>query len=79
MTSMWYANFVLYDFYHFNFFHFTLQDDTMFVKSVSQGYYGRVTLNETGNIVTYIPDLDWSGVDNFTYIVSDGVNEVRKK
>lgn len=49
----------------------------MFVKSVSQASNGNVTLSAQGLYVTYVPHLDWSGVDFFTYEVSDGVNTVK--
>jgi hypothetical protein len=44
--------------------------DTLSVVSVTTPLNGTATLN--GDDVTYSPLLDWSGIDTFTYDVSDG-------
>jgi VCBS repeat-containing protein len=44
--------------------------DTLTVTSVTQGTHGQVFNN--GNDVTYAPDFGFSGLDTFTYTVSDG-------
>lgn len=45
-------------------------DGTISVTSVTQGTKGSVTTN--GTLVTYIPALNTSGADAFTYTISDG-------
>ena len=44
--------------------------DTLTVISVTQGAHGSVINN--GSDVTYTPDPSFSGVDSFTYTISDG-------
>ena len=44
--------------------------DTLTVQSVTQGTNGTVVNN--GTDVTYSPNASWTGVDTFTYTVSDG-------
>ena len=44
--------------------------DSLSVSAVSQGSNGSVVNN--GSDVTYSPDSEWSGVDSFTYTVTDG-------
>ena len=44
--------------------------DPLSVDSVTQGANGSVTNN--GTDVTYSPDAGWTGIDTFTYTVSDG-------
>jgi hypothetical protein len=44
--------------------------DAVSVDSVSQGTNGSVVNN--GTDVSYTPNLDWNGVDTFTYTVADG-------
>ena len=44
--------------------------DVLVVDSVTQGASGSVVNN--GTDVTYTPNLDWNGVDTFTYTASDG-------
>ncbi|WP_108262110.1 Ig-like domain-containing protein [Mangrovicoccus ximenensis] len=41
------------------------------VATISQPVNGTVTLG-TGGVLTYIPDLNFSGTDTFSYFVSDG-------
>ena len=45
-------------------------DDSLIVSAVTQGDKGSVTFTSSG--VTYIPDLNVNGSDDFTYTVSDG-------
>ncbi len=45
--------------------------DTLSVQSVTQGSNGSVTDNGDGT-VTYTPDLDFNGLDSYTYTVTDG-------
>ena len=45
--------------------------DILSVLSVTQGSNGSVTDNGDGT-VTYTPDLDFNGLDSYTYTVSDG-------
>jgi len=44
--------------------------DTLTVNSVTQGHNGTVTNN--GNDVTYTPNPGFTGVDSFSYTISDG-------
>jgi len=44
--------------------------DTLSVQSFSQPTHGLVTAS--GSRLHYVPALDWSGDDSFTYVVSDG-------
>jgi hypothetical protein len=50
-------------------------DDPLFIKSVTFGLHGNVTISDNADTVTYTPYYDYSGWDNFTYVVSDGTNE----
>ncbi len=49
--------------------------DASGVDSVTQGANGSVVNN--GTDVTYTPNSGWSGVDTFTYTVTDGNGGVR--
>lgn len=58
-----------------------LQNDTkinfeIYVVAVGQGQHGSVTFDPATNLVTYTPNHDYHGPDNFTYVVSNGVFEV---
>jgi VCBS repeat-containing protein len=44
--------------------------DTLTVDSVTQGTNGSVTYNATA--VTYTPGVNFTGIDSFTYTISDG-------
>ncbi len=46
--------------------------DTLSVTNVSADSIGGGTINWLGNSITYIPPLDFTGTDSFTYTVSDG-------
>ncbi len=46
--------------------------DFFIINSITQGTNGTVTTNST--TVTYIPHLNFTGTDSFTYTISDGVN-----
>jgi uncharacterized delta-60 repeat protein/CSLREA domain-containing protein len=46
--------------------------DTLTVTSVTQGANGSVVDNGDGTL-TYTPDLDFNGLDSYTYTVSDGL------
>jgi large repetitive protein len=46
------------------------ESDNLSVDSITQGSNGSVVNN--GTDVTYTPDSDYNGTDNFTYTVSDG-------
>ena len=48
-----------------------VEGDTLTVQSVTQGSNGSVVGNGDGT-VTYTPNPDWSGLDSFTYTVTDG-------
>ncbi|PID49419.1 MAG: hypothetical protein CR991_06655 [Proteobacteria bacterium] len=45
--------------------------DTLSIASVTQGAHGSVTISDN-NTITYTPEADYSGADNFTYMASDG-------
>jgi VCBS repeat-containing protein len=45
--------------------------DSLTVNSVTQGTNGIITTN--GTIVTYTPNLNFNGIDSFTYTISDGI------
>jgi hypothetical protein len=47
------------------------EGDSLTVSQVMQGSNGSVVNNEDGT-VTFSPDLNYNGVDNFTYVASDG-------
>ncbi|WP_425617458.1 Ig-like domain-containing protein [Anatilimnocola sp. NA78] len=47
------------------------EGDTLAASIVSQPQYGTVTLNADGTF-SYTPNADFSGVDGFSYMVSDG-------
>ena len=49
-----------------------IDGDLLTIHSVTQGANGTVTTNST--TVTYIPHLNFTGTDSFTYTVSDGVH-----
>ena len=44
--------------------------DAVAVSAVNQGAHGSVA--KTSTSVTYTPDKDWSGIDSFSYSISDG-------
>ncbi len=44
--------------------------DAVTVSAVNQGAHGSVT--KTATSVTYTPDKNWTGVDSFSYSISDG-------
>jgi hypothetical protein len=48
-----------------------VDDDSLTVTGVTQGDHGAVTVN-SGTTVTYTPDPDFLGQDDFTYSISDG-------
>jgi hypothetical protein len=57
-------------------------DDTLLLASFTQPSNGSVVRDENGtpldssdDNLEYIPDLNWSGVDNFTYMIDDGQGE----
>ena len=43
---------------------------TLTVTAIGTAGHGTVTLN--GDVISYNPDLDYSGTDSFTYTISDG-------
>jgi hypothetical protein len=45
--------------------------DPITVKAVNQG--GRGSITKTPTSVTYTPEKDWSGIDSFSYTVTDGL------
>jgi len=49
-----------------------IDDDTINILQVTQGYFGKVKINSSGTGLTYKPNPDYYGEDNFTYIISDG-------
>ena len=49
------------------------EGDTLSISSFTQGSNGSVTQNADGTF-TYIPNSDFTGVDTFTYVISDGAN-----
>jgi len=49
------------------------EGDALSVVNVTQGTYGAVVDNGDGT-VTYTPVAEYSGADNFTYTVSDGIS-----
>lgn len=49
-----------------------IDDDSLIINSITQGANGTVTANST--TITYTPNLNFNGIDSFTYTVSDGVN-----
>lgn len=51
------------------------ESDPLTVVSIGQPAHGTSALNDTTNIVTYTPDPGFIGVDNFTYVISDGQNQ----
>ncbi len=48
-----------------------VDSDSLTVNSVTQGTNGIITTN--GTIVTYTPNLNFNGIDSFTYTISDGI------
>jgi VCBS repeat-containing protein len=50
---------------------FLTVNDGLTVSSVTQGANGSVSANADGT-VTYVPSLNFHGIDSFTYTVSDG-------
>lgn len=50
-------------------------DGTVSLVSHGSAQFGNLT-NNVANNVTFVPPLDWSGVDSFDYTVTDGLNEV---
>ncbi len=49
-----------------------IDGDTLSVESVSDATDGDVTISPGGGAVVYVPDVDFSGVDSFIYVVTDG-------
>lgn len=45
--------------------------DTLWVTNASSTVDGTVTINASGTI-TYLPNAGFTGIDSFTYVVSDG-------
>ncbi|TNF68313.1 MAG: tandem-95 repeat protein, partial [Gammaproteobacteria bacterium] len=50
---------------------FDVDGDPLTISNVTQGKHGVVTINPDGSI-KYIPDVNYSGLDSFSYAVSDG-------
>lgn len=46
--------------------------DRLTITMVTQSSYGSVSISADGTSVTYVPDADFSGEDQFMYTVSDG-------
>jgi hypothetical protein len=46
--------------------------ETLFVAAITQGANGSVTITGAGSDVTYLPNANFSGSDEFTYTVADG-------
>ncbi|QQZ29830.1 tandem-95 repeat protein [Thiothrix subterranea] len=44
--------------------------DPLSIVSVTQGANGRVT--QDGNLLTYLPDANFTGTDHFDYVITDG-------
>ncbi len=49
-----------------------IDGDTLTISDVTQGQHGTVVITGGGSGLTYEPDSDFSGMDSFTYSVSDG-------
>jgi len=45
----------------------------MYIIGVGQPGHGTAAYNPANNIVTYTPNHNFAGVDNFTYVVSNGI------
>lgn len=53
---------------------FDVDDDSLEIESITEPSNGSVTINED-NTLTYIPNENYNGEDEFTYIVNDGSDE----
>ena len=49
-----------------------IDGDTLSVESVSDAADGIVTIAPGSGAVVYVPDVDFSGTDSFSYMVADG-------
>ena len=52
-----------------------LDGDILSAQLVSDVANGSLTLNSNGDIVSYTPNVDFSGYDEFTYTANDGDND----
>ena len=49
--------------------------ESLAITAVTQGANGAVAITDSGATVTYTPDAGFTGLDEFTYTVSDGTDE----
>ncbi len=47
-------------------------DDGLIITSVSDPDNGTVSINDNNDLITYTPDANFSGINTFTYEISDG-------